>query len=329
MKAIRFDAFGESEVMYSCSLESLECGPNEVLVDIEAASVTPGDWKLRAGLLQSFFPVTLPCIPGRDGAGVVRAIGAEVNYVQLGAPVCFVADRLTQGSYAEQIVRDAESVAPLPSGFSFAEGAALVHAAMTAWIMVVQYAKLQTGQKVLIQGGSGAIGSMAIQIARHLGAHVATTCSERNADHVRELGAHEVIAYDKQDFTKVVQDIDVVIDLVGDEVRDQSFKVMKPGSILVWLIGRSITAEETPAPQGIRTIRALVHDDITALTAVVELAEKGVLRPQVSKILPLEEAAQAHHLVQKQKHGRGRIVLDIRGHATQRPKTNYASAIGA
>src|SRR5690606_6318483 len=124
--------------MYLCVTPAPVCGPGQVLIDIEAASITPGDWKLRAGMLQKVFPVTLPCIPGRDGAGLVVQVGEGVDYAKVGDAVCFVADRLSQGSYAEQIVRDAESVVPLLPGMSFAQGAAMVHAGMCAWIMVVE-----------------------------------------------------------------------------------------------------------------------------------------------------------------------------------------------
>src|SRR5690606_37805815 len=121
---------GEPQVMAVREVPSPRCGPGQVLIDVEAASVTPGDWKLRAGLLKEIFPVSLPCIPGRDGAGVVVQAGESVDYARVGDPVCFVADRLRQGSYAERIVRDADSIVPLPPGLSYAQGAALVHAGM-------------------------------------------------------------------------------------------------------------------------------------------------------------------------------------------------------
>src|SRR2546426_9321844 len=167
VKAIQFSRFGPPAVLKLEEVPTPVPGTGEVLVAIEAASVTPGDTKLRAGLLQSIFSVSLPCIPGRDGAGRIAAAGREVDYARVGDPVCFVAERTVQGSYATHIVRDAHSIVPLPAKLSFAEGAALMHAGTCAWIALVDTAGLQPGQRLLVHGGSGAIGGMAVQIARH------------------------------------------------------------------------------------------------------------------------------------------------------------------
>jgi len=182
VKAVRFARFGPPEVLQLEEAPTPVPAPREIVVAVQAASVTPGDTKLRAGLLQKMFPVSLPCIPGRDGAGRVVALGAQADYAKVGDPVCFVAERTRQGSYASHIARDAQSVVPLPAGLSFAEGAALMHAATCAWIALVDTAGVKAGERVLVLGGSGAIGGAAVQIARHLGAHVVATCSARNIE---------------------------------------------------------------------------------------------------------------------------------------------------
>ena len=318
MRAIRFAEYGGPEVL---RLEEIPVpappGPHEVLIEVEAACVTPGDWKLRAGQLQKLFPVSLPCIPGRDGAGRIGAIGSAVNYARLGDAVCFVAERTLQGSYASQIVRDSKSIVALPPGRSFADGAALMHAGTCAWIALVDTARLRRGQKLLIHAGAGAIGGMAIQIAKHLGAFVATTCSSRNAQYARDLGADIVVAYDREDFAAKLSGYDVVLDLVGGDTHHRSYAVLAKGGTLVWLIAEPI--EDCSAHYGVRTLQVHIHDDRTALAGVIELACRGVLKPQVSKIMPLAAAADAHRMLQANENSRGRIVLDVRGGASQVP----------
>jgi len=310
MKAIRFARFGPPGELKLEELPTPAPGPREVLVAIEATSVTPGDAKLRAGLLQEMFPVALPCIPGRDGAGRIAAAGREVDYARVGDPVCFVAERTVQGSYATHIVRDAHSVVRLPARLSFAEGAALLHAGTCAWIALVDTAGLQRGQKLLVHGGSGAVGGMAVQIARHLGAHVAATCSARNVDHVRSLGADEVISYDREDFWEGRRGFDVVLDLAGGETHERSYPVLRKDGTLVWLIAKPFT--DRSAQFGVRTVQAQIVDSPRVNAAVVELAGTLAIRALVSRVLPLAHAAEAHAMVESGGASRGRIVLDTR-----------------
>ena len=153
------------------------------------ASVTPGDCMLRDGQLQDLFPITFPKIPGRDGAGIVRAVGANVGGFASGDRVCFVTKRTEQGSNAERIARPADDVVRMPDGLEFTDAAALMHAGACAWIALVETAEIRPGMHVLIHGGSGAIGGMAVQIASHLGARVSATCRAANSDYVLDLGA--------------------------------------------------------------------------------------------------------------------------------------------
>ena len=307
MKAIRFAQFGPPEVLKLEEAPTPVPGPREVLVAVQAASVTPGDTKLRAGLLHKMFPVSLPCIPGRDGAGRVVALGAQVDYAKVGDTVCFVAERTKQGSYATHIARDAESLVPLAAGLSFTEGAALMHAATCAWIALVDTAGLQAGERVLVLGGAGAIGGMAVQIARHLGAHVVATCAARNTDYVRGLGAEDAVAYDEG--AMPTQRFDVVLDLVGGEPNERAYLLLRKGGKLVWLIAKPFT--DRSAQFGVQTLQAHIIDSPRVNAMVVELAAKGAIKPQVSRVMPLAEAAQAHRMVEAGQVSRGRIVLDI------------------
>lgn len=317
MKAIRFAAFGDPGVLTLEQIPAPQPGPREVLIDIEAACVTPGDWKLRAGHLKQVFPVALPCVPGRDGAGIIVATGDQVDYVSVGDAVCFVAERTVQGSYAEQIVRDAASIVSLPASLSFAQGAALMHAGTCAWIVLSGFARLERGQKILVHAGAGAIGGMAVQLARHLGAFVAATCSARNADYVRSLGADVVIEYDRSDFSTQLHDYDVVLDLIGGDVHRRSYPVLKRGGRLVCL--KALPIEDRSAEFGVHLMPAPIHDTPQALAAVIDLARRGLLTPQISRVMPLAQAAEAHRIVQNNENSRGRVILDIRGRASQCP----------
>jgi NADPH:quinone reductase-like Zn-dependent oxidoreductase len=280
-----------------------------VLIEIAAASVTPGDSKLRAGLLQTIFPVSLPCIPGRDGAGRVVALGAGVDYVTVGDRVCFVAERTVQGSYATHIVRDADSMVGMPDKLSFREGAALMHAATCAWMALAETGKAQAGQRLLVHGGSGAIGGMAIQLGRHLGAWVAATCHSRNRDYVLGLGAHEAFAYDRDEGWDRLSEIDLVLDLVGGSLHERSYPVLRPGGILVWLIASPF--RDLSKQYGVRTVQARIVDRPEVNAAVMALAGQGALRAQVSLVLPLAQAAEAHRLIEAGQNSRGRIILEL------------------
>lgn len=309
MKAIRFARFGGPEVLEYVDAPDPRPGAGEVLIEVRAASVIPGDWKLRAGRLRDLYPVALPTIPGRDGAGVVAALGPGVDYARPGDEVCFVAQHVEQGSYAERIVRDAGSIVPKPPNLSFVEAAALMHAGVCAWIALVETAAVGAGTKLLVHGGAGAIGGIAVQLARHLGARVAATCRAADRAHLRALGADPVVAYDREAFDETLEGYDAVLDPVGGEVHRRSYRVLRPGGVLVWLIAAPI--EDLSERYGVRTLRAVIHDRREILERVVRLAAAGAIRPRVARVLPLAQAARAQRLLEAGRHGRGRIVLEI------------------
>jgi NADPH:quinone reductase-like Zn-dependent oxidoreductase len=307
MRAIQFDRFGGPEVLSLVELPDPEPGPGELLIDVRAASVIPGDWKLRAGHLSHLFDVTLPKIPGRDGAGVVSAIGPGVAAFAVGDAVCFVCQHEEQGSHAEKVVRPADAVVAKPAGLSFVEAAALMHAGVCAWITVAEVGAVRPGDRVLVHGGAGAIGGQAVQVARHLGAEVVATCHSGNLDYVAGLGAHRAVAYDREDFASSVRDIDCVVDLVGGATHARSYAALRPGGRLVWLIAAPF--EDRSAEFGVELRQARIHDDPATLATVVGLAARGILRPQVSRTLPLGDAAAAHRRLEAGENSRGRIIL--------------------
>ena len=305
MKAIRFDRFGGPEELKPVDLPDPEPGPDEVLIEVHAVSVVPGDWKLRKGLLTAMFPVRPPKVPGRDGAGIVRAMGPNVTGFAVGDRVCFTCQHVDQGSYAQLAARPAADVVPAPDGLGFIECAAIMHAGVCAWIAAVETAGVKAGDRVLVQG---AIGGMAVQLCKHLGAEVSGTCSERNRDHVAALGCDRIIPYDKVAFETAVSDQDVAIDLVGGDVHTRSYGVLRPGGMLVWLIADKF--EDRSAGLDIEVRQAAIVDNPGILKAVVDLASAGRLRPLVSRVLPLDRAAEAHRILEAGENSRGRLVLE-------------------
>ena len=309
MQAIRYEQYGGPDVLRLVEVPDPEPGPGQVRVDVRAASVIPGDWKVRAGHLKQYFPITLPKIPGRDGAGVVTKLGLGVDYIAVGTPVCVVAQHVEPGTYAQAIVRDRESLTPLPPNLGFDEGAALIHAGVCSWICLVETAGLKPGMRVLVHGGSGAIGGLAVQLARHLGAHVAATCRAVNADYVKDLGAHQVVAYDRGDFAEELSGFDVVFDLIGGDVHRRSYPVLKKGGHMVCLIAAPF--ENCAAEFGVRVSVPRITDPRHVLDAVVDLAARGVLKPQICARMELAQAAEAQRRLEQGLITRGRIILQI------------------
>lgn len=309
MKAIQYARYGGPEVLELVEVPDPTLPEDGVLIEIHAAGVAPGDTKVRAGVLQRMFKVTLPKIPGRDGAGIVMAAGPKAHYARVGDRVCFVAQHVEQGGAAEKIARRKHDVARLPANLSFIEGASLCHAGMCAWIAIVETAQVNAGMKVLVHGAGGAIGSLAVQIARHHGASVAGTTRSANVDYVRGLGADAVIAYDMVDFTAGPERYDVVFDTVGGEIHRRSYGVLRPGGLLVYLIAAPI--EDLSAQFGVTLKRAPIHDRIETLESVLDLAGRGILKPQVGAVFPLAQCAEAHRLVASGAHTRGRVVLTL------------------
>ena len=309
MKAILYDRFGGPEVLRMADVADPIPGDGEVLIDVAAASVTPGDFKLRAGHLQHLFPIRFPKISGRDGAGTISEVGDGVDGFAPGDRVCFVAQRTEQGCYAERTARPAGEVVRIPDSLGFTDAAGLLHAGVCAWIALVDTARLQHGMHVLIHGGAGAIGGMAVQLARHLGARVSATCRSVNSEYAHGLGAESAIAYDRVDFTEVISDVDVVLDLVGGDVHDRSYRVLRPGGILVYLIAEPFV--DRAAEYGVELRQAVIEDDKGVLETVVALAGEGAIRPLVSRVMALSEAAEAHRLMESGRNSRGRIVLSV------------------
>ena len=226
MKAAFIEQFGGPDVLKYGDLPDPVAGPDQVVVDVVAASVNGADWRVRAG---QYAEAKFPLVLGRDFSGTVAALGDGVNDLKVGDAVFGVLEAGREGAYAEKLAITAAIIAKKPDALSHVDAAAMALTGLTALISIETTLKLQRGETILIQGGAGGVASVAIQLAKHIGARVITTTSAANMDYVRNLGADEVIDYNAQDFTRVISGCDAVFDTVGGDVAQKSFVVLRPG----------------------------------------------------------------------------------------------------
>lgn len=311
MKAVQIGAYGDISV-----LEINENTPKpspkqgQVLVEVSAASINPVDWKFRAGYLQKMAPVVLPVTLGGDFSGKVLEVNEDVSEFKAGDEVYGSAIVLNggSGSFAEILAANSANIALKPKLVTFEEAGALPLVGASAVQALEEHIKLQSGQKILIHGGAGGIGSTAIQLAKSIGAYVATTVSTNDIDFVKELGADEVIDYKTQKFEEVLKDFDAVFDTVGGEVTDKSFPVLKKGGVLVSMLGQP--NQELAQKHGVIAIGQGTKTDTSHLTRLAELVDSGKIKIKIDKVFPIEQA-QVAFKYQEEGRPRGKVVLKI------------------
>ena len=305
MKAVHIHEQGGPDVLRFEDVPRPEPSAREMLVRIHAAGVNPVDWKIRQGLLGK---ILLPAVMGSDFSGVVEALGPEVTEFHAGQSVFgSVADE--SGSYAEYALADVSLTAEKPAALDHLQAAALPIPSLTAWQAIFDHANLQAGQKILIHGAAGGVGSFAVQFAKWKGAHVIGTASASNAGYVRSLGAEQVIDYKKVRFEDSVHKVDAVLDTIGGETQERSWKVLKRGGTLVSLV--QSPSEKSAATNHARGI--LMREDAKRtdqLARIAELVVGGKIKVNVETVLPLREARKAQELSQS-RHARGKIVLAV------------------
>ena len=307
-------------------------GPNDVVVAIAATSVNPIDLKLRDGAFKAILPKKMPLILGGDLAGVVLAVGANVRRFKVGDEVYAHPDNDRIGTFAERIAIGEADLALKPVSLDMAHAASLPLVALTAWQVLVERAQVKPGHKVLIHAGSGGVGTIAIQLAKHLGASVATTTSTGNVDLVRNLGADVIVDYRKDDFTKVLSGYDVVLNSLGPDVLEKSLSVLKPGGKLVSIsgppdpaFGRRIGANwfvrqllgllsskiRTKARrQGVDYSFLFMRADGAQLAEIAKLVDAGTIRPVIDSVFGFAETPAAMARVASGR-ARGKVVIQV------------------
>lgn len=320
MKAVMLENYGDPEVLRLSDLPMPEIGPDEVLVEVHAAGFNPFDAKVRMGYLKDFFPIALPHVPGCDVAGVVARRGANVDSLEEGQRVFGMTIPVRHGSYAEYVAVPAALLRPIPENLSFADAAVVPMAGLTAYLGIAELGQAGPGKRVLVQGGAGGVGSYAVQIGHALGAWVAATCSTENLDFVRSLGADQVIDYRNEDFTQVLEPVDMVLDVLGGEVHQRSYEVIKRGGRML-IVLRADPTEMTArakntARYGVKAVEVAFDQRPDLLDAITPLLADGRVRPQVGERYPLEEAWRAHAACVtghgRTGHARGKSVILVR-----------------
>lgn len=333
MKAHFINRYGKPDVLTSGELPEPTMRDDDVLVQIHAAGVNPLDAKIRAGEFKLLLPYKMPLILGNDFAGVVVRVGARVRRFKVGDEVYARPDDDRIGTFAEFIAIREQSLALKPANLTMEDASSIPLVALTAWQTLIERGGLKKGQKVLIHAGSGGFGSIAIQLARHIGATVATTASAANADMLKALGADIVIDYRKDDFATVLKDYDLVIDTQGGDTLKKSLNVLKPGGKVIGIVG-------PPDPQfaALRGVNGLVSlvmrllsygirraakrkgvgyafHYMTAngqqLAEITKLIEATHIRPVVDRVFPFAQTRQALDYVEAGRT-KGKVVIKVR-----------------
>jgi len=307
MKAAAVESFGGPEMLKYVDVARPEPKENEVLIRVIAAAVNPVDAAIRAGRFK-LPDAKMPLVPGMDVAGVVEKTGKAATKFKAGDAVYVYLTPEEHGAYAEFCVAREDEVASKPKSLTFEQAASVPLAATTAWQALVDTANLGSGQTVLIHGGSGGVGSFAIQIAKARGAKVIATASTPNQDLLKQLGADQAIDYTATKFEEAVKDVDVVLDAVGGETLVRSLGVVKKGGIIVSIAGRTDPAEAEK--RGIRATTNKTQPNARTLEELAKLIDAKKITPVVSQVLPLADAAKAHEQIAS-RHTRGKIVLRV------------------
>ncbi|BBC29755.1 NADPH:quinone reductase [Streptomyces graminofaciens] len=333
MRAFTVERYGDKAGVRAREVPDPEVGADDVLVRIHAASVNPLDRMIRDGELKAILPYRLPVVLGNDLAGIVVEVGAAVTRFAVGDEVFARPDKDRIGTFAELIAVHQDDVAIKPATLTMEEAASLPLVALTSWQALVERANIQPGQRVLVHAGSGGLGTIAIQLAKHLGAHVATTTSTANVDLVKRLGADVVVDYKKQAFETVLHDYDVVLDSLGGETLLKSLDVLKPGGQVISVSGPPDAAfgRELGANPVIRLVMSALSSRIRRrarrrnvtysflfmkasgdqLRKLTPLIEAGRIRPVVDTVFSFESAPEALEYLETGRAKAGKVVLNM------------------
>ena len=308
MKALTLNGYDGIKSLALADLPDPELRPNDVLIDVRAASVNPVDGKIAQGYARARMELKFPHVLGRDCSGVVAKVGSGVTVFKVGDEVYGCGEQARWGTHAQRVAADASTLGLKPKSIDHNAAASLPIAALSALAGIETTGQVKPGQKVLIHAGAGGVGSIAIQIAKHLGAYVAATAGPSNLDFVRGLGADLPVDYTKGDFAAAVKDYDLVFDLMGGDVRYRSFQVLKPGGMITHISVPPMTQE--PPRSDVTVKPAPVSYETRLLDRISAWVDGGVIKPVVGATFPFADAIKAYEQVNT-GHTRGKIVLDM------------------
>ncbi|HSW85384.1 MAG TPA: NADP-dependent oxidoreductase [Candidatus Saccharimonadales bacterium] len=311
MKAAQIVKYGGKEVLkLNDNVSKPKPSSGQVLVEVYAAATNPFDVKVREGLTKNYIKLKLPATLGGDVAGKIAELGEGVKGFKIGQAVYGMANAAGgQGSYAEFTAVKVEQLADKPRSIDFNTAAALPLAGVSAYQALVSHMQLRSGQKILVHGGAGGIGSIAIQIAKELGVHIATTIRAADMEYVKQLGANEIINYETQDFSTLIKDYDAVFDTVGGETNKKSYKVLKTGGILVSMAAQ--VDEGLVNQYSIRYLHQSTKVTNERLKKLANLVDAGKLKINVDQVFPLNKADEALEY-QKTGHPKGKVVIQVK-----------------
>lgn len=313
MKVIQLTAFGDTHHLSAAEFPIPQLRPGEVLVQLKAISINPIDVKTRAGKgISALIKDRLPVILGWDFSGTITAVAPDIKTFHPGDEVfAFISFPEPGQTYAEYVAAPADQIALKPANISHHQAAAATLAAMTAWQALTRYAQIQAGDRVLIHAAAGGVGHYALQMAKHLGAHVTCTSSKENETLLRHLGADEHVDYKAQAFETAIAPVDYILDTIGGDYIDRSIKVLKPGGTIVSIpSGLNETVTEKAATIGAQGYTMKAQPNGKDMNTIANFLDKGIVHSHVSKIFAFSEMAQAHdHL--ESGHTVGKITLTI------------------
>ncbi len=310
MKAVVIEEYGGLNTLTEKVVEKPPLLDNQVLVEVKASSVNPIDWKLREGHLADQYSFEFPIILGWDVAGVVKEVGKHVIDYSIGDRVFARPDTTRYGTYAEFTAVDELLVAKIPDNLSFTEAASVPLAGLTAYQCLFDALEIMEGQKILIHGGAGGVGSYAIQLAKLKGAYVATTASKKNHSFLKELGADLCIDYHNENIEDVLADYDAVLDTVGASVQTASMKILRRGGKLVSIVDEP--NEELANRYGIKEQLLWLNPNGEQLKELARLLAEERLKPVVGETFPLnEKGVKNAHVLSESSHARGKIILKV------------------
>lgn len=310
MKSVRIHHYGSFEQLRYEEVPVPEAGKNQVLVKVYAATVNRLDIKRASGAMKESMPLTFPWIPGYDFAGIIEETGSNVTGFTKGDKIY---GNCMGGSYAEYLAADVHKIVKIPEILSFAEASSVPHVGETAWQALYKHGKLKKGETVLIHGGAGAVGEFAVQFAHNTGAYIISTASKEDIPFVKSLGADEVIDFRTEDFTRMVKDVDLVLCLVGGDIEERSYSVLKKGGRLVSAVG--VFHQEIAKLNGIESIAMLIEQSADDLKRITELIKDGKVKTDIGASYPLADVVTAWKVVSGDKSvthpSHGKIVLKV------------------